>query len=430
MAFFAALPFIVLISLVVSKWRAGLSEKLGFIKFSKDILSNKNIWVHAVSYGEVKTVEPLIYELQKAFPEYNLCLSTGTQTGQNLAKSLFSHNSNNSKLLKNIFVFYCPFDFYFSVKSLMNKLNPKMLIVAETEIWPEMLAQAKQKAIPTFLVNARLTNRSVNRYKFLKPIFGQVLKTFTGIYTQSERDKIRFLEIGALSERMKVLPNLKFDSMQKAQPEKVDELKQELNIKANSIVLIAGSTHKGEEELICKLFSSLLSHFHNKNLNLDLRLILAPRHLDRVHEVESICKNHKLIFRKRSQNNAREFEAGQALLLDTMGELSQMYAVSDIALLGGTWAKIGGHNPLEAAVNNIPILVGEHIYKISDLADQLAELGLLFQTISDESLFTKTLELIQNENNNDNSSQPKAKIELDKSVSSSIIELIKQSTDF
>lgn len=367
--FIIGAPLIILVCLLNPKWREGLWQKYGFVPKTK--LIKQGIWLHAVSFGEVKTIEPLVRALQSNLPKTPIYLSTGTRTGQDLAQKLF----------ENVFVFYCPFDFYFAVKQWLNFLQPKMLLIAETEIWPELLIQAYKAKAKIFLINARLTDKSIKKYKFVKPIIQKALASFNKILAQTEDDQKRFLQIGAEEKQLKVLGNLKFASMQKISNQSQQDLKAQLNLQNQTFVLIAGSTHSPEEEIICQIFQKLLQYFPQK----DLRLILAPRHLERLSEIENILKKENLIYQKKS--NLKNFEPQQILLLDTMGELTSLYSVCNLAFLGGTWAKIGGHNPLEPAAYGLPIFVGPYTYKISELVEQLIEAKLLQQIENHDLLF-------------------------------------------
>lgn len=359
---------------LVAKWKESLPEKMGFIPDEFFINRNKqNIWLHAVSFGEVKTIEPLIYELQRSFPLAQIWLSTGTKTGQDLAKKTF----------QDIRVFYCPFDFYFALNNWFSVIKPDLLLIAETEIWPEMLFQCKRRKVSAFLINARLTDKSTRNYKFIYPIIQSALNCFANIYAQSETNKKRFCALGAKEENIRIFPNLKLDAAydlkQNIKPEIIEQLKNTLGFERDNKeikpkrILIAGSTHKGEEDFIVDIFKNCLS-----NESFDWYLILAPRHLERLSEIENLCKNKNLNYIKRSEfvsnnENHKTLNSSSVLLLDSMGELGLFYALADIAFIGGTWANIGGHNPLEATVWDLPICIGSYNYKINDLTESLKE---------------------------------------------------------
>ena len=444
--FLLGLPVIALLCLSVAKWREGLDQKLGLPDTDallrsrlldllhrnndselqpEQLLESKeteNIWLHAVSFGEVKTIEPLVYALQEAFPTHKICLSTGTQTGQQLAQKLFSDRTQNPRLKKDCFVFYYPFDFYFAVKNWFSALKPKFVIVAETEIWPEFLFQCMQRRVPVFIVNGRLTDRSVSKYRLIKPLMQEALRAFKGIFVQSEADQKRFFQIGATEEQVEVLSNMKFDALPQLQPERLQALKAELNLKQHSRVLIAGSTHKGEEELACQLYVALLK----RHPNVDLRLIIAPRHLERLNEVEDACKTKQLQYIKRS-DGTNNFD--QVLILDTLGELNLFYGISQIALLGGTWTNVGGHNPLEAALYGIPIFAGPHTHKITDLVSQLEEMRLMHQISELTVLLDKVSEIIGSSSTEEVSRQAQQLIKEQMGAVRRSVELIKHYLD-
>ncbi len=376
--FILGAPFIILICLLNPKWRQGLWPKYGFTP--KLQIAQNGFWLHAVSFGEVKTIEPLIKALQNIYPETPIYLSTGTKTGQDLGKKLF----------ENILVFYCPFDFSLAINAWLKFLKPQALFIAETEIWPELLFKSAENRIPVFLINGRLTDKSIKKYKLIKPLIQKALKSFSKILVQTQADRERFLQIGASQKQIEVLGNLKFDSLQKISEPAKQALKQQLSLQKQTIVLIAGSTHSPEEEIICGLFKKLLNYFPQK----DLRLILAPRHLERLSAIETICQKENLFYQKKSQID--NFKTQEVLLLDTMGELTNLYAVCHLAFLGGTWAKVGGHNPLEPANYQLPIFVGPHTYKIAELAEQLKEIKLMQQIEDPNLLFDEVCHKINN----------------------------------
>ncbi|MDX1921388.1 MAG: glycosyltransferase N-terminal domain-containing protein [Candidatus Caenarcaniphilales bacterium] len=440
--FVLGLPVVTTVCLLTKKWRDGLDQKLGLIDYETikqlrgahfvDLLGKlkqseqpnsnnkstidfdnlsktkqKNIWLHAVSFGEVKTIEPFVYKLQEAFPEYQLCLSTGTKTGQDLARKLFTDLKGNLRLKKEIFVFYKPFDFYFAVKNWLDLIKPEMVIIAETEIWPELLIQSCQRSIPCFLVNARLTEKSASGYKKLFPLWKQVLKAFKIIFAQTDFEKNLFKSIGAEESKIKVLGNLKFDSMQPAPESILNQLRNELNLPKSACVFIAGSTHQDEEGLVCKAYLEALKKYPQK----DIRLVLAPRHPERLGEVYELIKKLGLPFMKRSAVTSPASLTGgaktefplsrglggddwQILVLDTLGELNKFYGLADFAFLGGTWADIGGHNPLEPASYGLQTLIGPKSYKIPDLVRQLKIPNLVIEFDSSNDFEQKFMQIL------------------------------------
>ncbi len=416
--FIFAMPFIVFIGQLVAKWKESIPQKMGFIP-DEFFINNKrqNIWVHAVSFGEVKTIEPLIYELQKSFPLAQIWLSTGTKTGQDLAQKTF----------RNIRVFYCPFDFYFALNNWFSVIKPDLVLITETEIWPEILLQCKQRKIPAFLINARLTDKSTRNYKFIYPIIKNALNCFTAIYAQSENNKKRFMALGAKENNISVFPNLKFDSAfnlkQNIKPETINQLKNSFGLESGNNnskpkqILIAGSTHSGEEDFIIDIFKNCLI-----NESFDWHLILAPRHLERLSEIETLCKNKNLNYSKTTEFNNKTLSSGSVLLLDTMGELGLYYTLANIAFIGGTWANIGGHNLLEAVIWNLPICIGQYNYKINDLTESLKENNYpILQSSNLKEITDWIYENLQNKNHN------YVLLEPEKTISQQIIKKISQS---
>ena len=359
--FILGFPLIWLICLIVPKWRPGFWQKYGF---QLSVINNKKtIWLHAVSFGEVKTIQPLIQAIQRDYPNYSICLSTGTFSGQTLAKQLFPE----------LIVFYCPFDFYFAVKAWLGRIKPAALFIAETELWPELIWQSASQNIPVFIINARLTDKSVRLYKLVKPFWQAILGKCRLVLAQSKLDSQRFTALGTPPNKIKVLPNLKWDSLSKLSAQEITENRHKLNLTTNQweFVLVAGSTHPGEEELILQAFTGLLGQKDLDGYN--LRLILAVRHLERLTEVCKLLEKFNLTYILQSQLKTVKKDDWQVLLVDKMGELPKMYSVANLALLGGTWANIGGHNPLEACIYDLPLLMGPYNYKIVELISELKE---------------------------------------------------------
>jgi len=279
-------------------------------------------------------------------------------------------------------VFYCPIDFYFIVKKYFDVIKPKKFIIAETELWFELLFQAKK--IPCYLANARLTERSFKSYSLpvLKNITQIALDSFDMIFAQSKSDATRFAQLGISLEKIKILGNLKFDNL----PKTLQAPSPRIN--NNEIVFIAGSSHQKDEEIILEAFNQVKL----KNSAKSLQLIIAPRHLERIEQTEKFCQKYNLKYFRKSNiecplsGDGESLGEKDVLILDTMGELSSFYRMADLAFLGGTWAKVGGHNPLEPLASGIPVLVGEHTFKISDLTDDLINRKLVFRTETVEEI--------------------------------------------
>lgn len=319
----------------------GWKEKFG--DFDAPDLGDKVIMFHGVSVGEVIALENLIKKTKETFPNYKIVVTTGTKTGQEIAHKKYDNIAN--------FITYFPFDITFCVEKFLNKINPSVVLIAETELWPTFAAYCHNKNIPLFVINGRISDATFKSYRFLKGFFKELFKNYTEILTQSEEDKNKFIQIGAPESKTQVMKNLKFD---------VKRINADIEIgKGSNRIIIAGSTHKGEDEIVLTAFTKLKKDFP------DIKLLIAPRHLTRLNEVKSLTEKNGLKFGQRSNNDT--FENNEIIILDTMGELSKMYQICDFAFIGGSFNKTGGHNPLEAIVYDKPAISGPSIHNFRDI---------------------------------------------------------------
>lgn len=336
--FVLILPFWLIIGIFKRKLLFGLKEKMGFYK--NPILKSPVVF-YGVSVGEVLAMENTIKKVRQAFPQMEIVVMTGTKTGQDIA----------CKKLKDVatFITYFPLDFPIFINRMIKKINPKVIFIMETELWPNFANITKNKNIPTYIINARISDRTFSSYKKLKFIFSSILNKYRAIYPQSNQDKEKFLELGANKETTRVMGNLKFDIKR---PEPIE-------FEHKYPIIIAGSTHSGEDEIVLRTFCEL-----KKDIS-SLKLIIAPRHPERNESVYKLLENTGYRVCKRSQNG--NFEENEIMLLDTMGELGKMYSVCDIAFIGGSFNKTGGHNPLEATVFSKPVISGPCIHNFKDI---------------------------------------------------------------
>lgn len=358
-------PIVFLTRLHTKKDSGTRLTKLGLFKSPE--LKENVIMFHAVSVGEVLSLEKLLKKTKEQFPNYKLVLTTGTKTGQELAHKKYSEIVD--------FITYFPFDISFAINNFLNKINPSIVLIAETELWPNFAIQCKKRNIPLLIINGRISDKSLGSYKNLKLFFSPILNLYSKIYTQSELDKERFIEIGTSSEKVEVMKNLKFD---------IDKTPSDIDLKkGENKVLIAGSTHSGENEILISAFDKLRQSHKN------LKFIIAPRHLERVKEIEQILSNHNYTFGYRSKNN--DFTNFDIIILDTLGELKKAYAFSDIAFIGGSFNKTGGHNPLEATVYDVPTITGPSIKNFRDIYSILTKAGAAV-LVNNQSELEKTLD--------------------------------------
>ena len=319
----------------------GWKEKFG--DFDVPELGEKVIMFHGVSVGEVIALENLIKKTKKTFSDYKIVVTTGTKTGQEIAHKKYENVAD--------FVTYFPFDITFCVEKFLNKIKPSVVMIAETELWPTFAAYCYKRNIPLYVINGRISDATFKSYRFLKGFFKELFKNYTEILTQSEEDREKFIKIGAPEAKTSVMKNLKFD---------VKRVDADIEIgKGTNRVIIAGSTHKGEDEIVLSAFSKLKKEFP------DIKLLIAPRHLTRLDEVKSIIEKTGLKFGQRSKGET--FVDNEIIILDTMGELSKMYQICDLAFIGGSFNKTGGHNPLEAIVYDKPVVSGPSIHNFRDI---------------------------------------------------------------
>ena len=362
------LPVILVALAVVPKFRAGIFTKLGFYDIKLDH-NKQTIFFHAVSVGEVNAVEQLIKSTRQAFPEANIVLSTTTKTGQEIA---------HKKLEKTVdAITYFPFDFFFSVNAFLNSVKPDKIIIAETEIWPDFVYLAKRRNIPVYIVNGRLSPHSFNGYKRFSFFFKPVLAQYKGIFMQTQGDVERILNVGADPEITKFMGNLKFDIKPTMNAQQITELANSIKLNGARLI-VAASTHKGEDEIVLGAFKTLKSEFP------DIKLLLAPRHPERYEKVTQLLEETGMAFGKRSQGDT--FENNDIIMLDTMGELMKMFSISHLAFIGGSFSNTGGHNPLEANIWGKPVVSGECVFNFKDIYAYLTQTNAAKLSSSEQEL--------------------------------------------
>lgn len=339
--FIVLLPFYYIVRVISGKFLYGWKEKLGFFKAPD--LGDKVIMYHGVSVGEVIALENLIKKTKEVFPDYKIVVTTGTKTGQEIALKKYSGVAD--------FITYFPFDITYCVHSFLNKIRPTVVLIAETELWPVFASSCKRRKIALYCINGRMSDSTFSIYKKFSFFFGIVLSKYTKVLTQSEIDMQKLLAIGAPKDRTSVMKNLKFDV--KKSDETVD-LGQD-----GYRVIIAGSTHKGEDEIILKIFKEKKEKYN------DIKLLLVPRHMQRLPKITEILDDMGLNYGLRSADD--KFTKKDVIILDTMGELSKMYSICSFAFIGGSFNKTGGHNPLEATVYDKPTITGPSIHNFRDI---------------------------------------------------------------
>jgi 3-deoxy-D-manno-octulosonic-acid transferase len=334
------------------KYRGGLSERLGKVPARLILDGRPVIWMHAVSVGEVLAVGRLIFEIRQRFADHQIVISTTTDTGQKLAREKFGPEN----------VFYFPLDFAFAIRPYMQSLRPRLIVLAETEFWPNFLRLSKGHGTRVAVVNGRISDRSWRGYRrwrfFLKP----VLSNIDLFLTQTEEDRKRLVDIGAHAERIRVSGNLKYDVAPPTPPPIVASLHAAFEQKQNGPVIVAGSTMEGEEPLLLRAFE-IARATHPQAV-----LILAPRRPERFQSVADLVKSLGLPCWRRSLWSGEDL-GGSVLLLDSIGELAAVYALGTVAFVGGSLVEHGGHNILEPAQYGVPVLVGPHYENFREMVN-------------------------------------------------------------
>jgi 3-deoxy-D-manno-octulosonic-acid transferase len=347
-----ATPYWLLEMLLHGKYRKGLRERLGRVPQSVRNQGGRSIWVHAVSVGEVLAVSQLVHNLRVEFPRHRILVSTTTDTGQNLASRRFGAES----------VFYFPLDFAFAMREYFRELHPELVVVAETEFWPNFLRLAKESGVQVAVVNARISDRSLPGYRRWKRILSPVLRNVSVFVAQSSADARRLVEIGAPEDRVIVAGNLKFDAVLPPEPPIVEQLKLALEKSEAGPVLVCGSTVEGEELLLADAFKRVLVQFPSAVM------LLAPRHPERFARVVTLLQESNVKFWSRTRWDDSPLNGG-VLLIDSIGELTNLYSLGDLAIVGGSFVPIGGHNIVEPAQHGVPIIVGPHTENFRDIVE-------------------------------------------------------------
>jgi 3-deoxy-D-manno-octulosonic-acid transferase len=369
------------------KYREGLAERLGRVPAFKDRRGQPVLWLHAVSVGEVLAVSRLVSELERAFPELQLLISTTTRTGQAVARERFDEER----------VFYCPLDLPWAVHAYLNALQPRLLVLAETEFWPNLLSGCFRRGIPVAVVNARISDRSWPRYRRLKALWRPILSQISRVLAQSEADAERLRALGCREDRVSVAGNLKFDVRAAAEADATRLLKA---LGPGLRFVVAGSTLEGEEAALLSVWPHLLA------ADPELALVLAPRHPERFTAVAALLEQSGIPWVRRSDwrsqgeasiqpgDSLKPLHPGQIVFLDTIGELASVYSLAAVAFVGGSLIPAGGHNPLEPAQFGVPIVTGPHYINFRAITEDLRAHNAV-RIASKEDLAATLIELLR-----------------------------------
>lgn len=379
-----ASPYLLLRSLIQKRYRKGLSQRMGFFK---NLPFDRPIWVHAASVGEVLCSIPLLKKIKNEFPRLKIVLTTMTSTGNETAKTRLSEADK---------ILFVPIDHPLIIQRTIEKVRPGLLLIAETELWPNLLRSCGRKGIPVVLFNGRISQKSFQRYLLLKFFFKECLKYVSLFLMQTEEDRRRIIEIGGESQKTRTVGNLKFDQAFPSFTQGVmGEMAKAIGFHGREKIFIAGSTHSGEEEVLIALYKEL------KKMDPYLVLILAPRHLERLEEVERLLKKESLSWLRKTSLSAGagrfDQERPEVILLDTMGELMSIYSLGTLVFVGGSLVPVGGHNPLEPLFFKKCVLFGPYMFNFQDISSRLIKTGGAVQVSGKEELSLQLKRLLFND---------------------------------
>jgi 3-deoxy-D-manno-octulosonic-acid transferase len=365
--FIVLLPKFVIDALRSRKYVTGLSQRLGKLPVIA-AADYPIVWLHCVSVGETEAARPFVREFLDTFPSYRLVVSTTTVTGQKLARTLYGHRA--------ALVFYFPIDWAWTVRRVLRRIKPSALFVMETELWPRLFRECHTRSIPVALLNGRISPTSFRRYKLTGSYIRRVLDDLSIAMMQSEPDATRIRELGLPAERILVSGNLKFDIAETAFDDAVtNELRMRFGLDGKRRVIVAASTHAPEERVILEAFKQI----EDREPAHDVRMIIAPRHPERFDEVALLLKASGLTWSRRSEASAPSDATCKVILLDTIGELRAIYALADIAFVGGSIAPHGGHNVLEPAARGVCVVTGAHTQNFAAVTKALRDENAIVQ---------------------------------------------------
>ncbi len=395
MIIFATLgfPLLALVIMVSEKRRQTAFQRLGLVTLPRGVRKgtalkphHKPIWVHALSVGEVVSAVSLVKGLRSRFKHKNLVFSVSTKTGFEVADKLLKSDTDA--------IFFFPYDFVFSVKRIVSAVDPAVVVLVESDIWPNFLTEMKRRIVPTVLVNGRLSKRSFEGYRRLSFFMRPLWLTFSKVCTQTLDDAKRFKELGVPSAKITRTGNLKFDQEYKPMAKTdLEELRQLVHMEPEQKILLAGSTHKGEEEIIVDAFSRI-----KRELS-DLSLIIAPRHPGRAGSVCRLCRDAGFAAYPLTELDRLPSDSKlDVVVVDTIGLLRKLYALADIALVGGSLVRSGGQNPLEPAAFAKPILFGPDMRDFEEISQMLLQAGAALRVHDAEDVYSAAVMLLKDSN--------------------------------
>ena len=386
LGFLILIPRFLLDAFRHGKYVAGFRERLGSVApLPKD--GGPVVWIHCVSVGEAQAARPLVAGIREQYPNYLIVVSTTTLTGQNLAREVFKHDAAK--------VSYFPFDWRCVVRRSLRAIKPAVVLIMETELWPGFLRECQRQKIPVAIVNGRLSEQSVRRYRLIRRFMKRVVSSLSLAVMQTETDAERLRSLGMDAAKTDVSGSLKFDAGTRPLTDSLTvEFRERFDLgdlDSRAPLLLAASTHAPEEVILLNSLRQVIA-----KSGLKPRLMIAPRHPERFTEVADLVRATGLSWTRRTATpDARDRQA-EVILLDSIGELHSVYSLASIVFVGGSLAKTGGHNILEPAAVGVPVIVGPHTYNFQSIVESFVKAGAIVQLepLTDSAAIVELADLI------------------------------------
>ena len=394
-----------------TRYRERLLERLGFTAIQP---KKGGFWVHAVSVGEVTAAVPLVRYLLKTWPDKSVVVSTMTTTGADRVRKLLGEQVHHC---------YLPYDYPGSVSRFIRSIEPCLGLVMETEIWPNLILHCGKKRIPLIYANVRLSEQSFVGYRRFKSLFAPVLNQVTWFAIQSQSDAHRVSKLGVPEEKIKITGSMKFDmQIPPSVAEAGQSVRRQLGI--HRPIIVAASTHEGEERLLCQAFKEIQRHFN------DALLILVPRHPERFSEVFNIAIKQDLTTVNRSRLSGILDSSVEVLVVNAMGELTTFIAAGDVTFMAGSLTPIGGHNLLEAASLRRPVVFGPYMFNFSEISEMFLSQGAGIQIRNLDELVAVMVRLLADANERDRfGKQGQKLVEQNRGAVEKVLALVHQTVD-
>jgi len=374
------LPAFTLYSQITGKKRRGLKDHFGWVPVVEKKPGQKLIWLHALSLGEVNGAAPVLKIIREKRPHILIAVSVTTDAGYDAAHRMLPFVDH---------IFFHPLDCWPFINRALDRIKPDLYVLTDTGFWPSMLMSLKDRRIPPMVFNGRISEKSQARYKQMATLVKPLLQSFAVFCMQSERGRTTIQELGAPTQKVRIVGDTKFDALQIVPDSERVRIRERLRLPHDGQVFVAGSTHEGEEQICVDAYLKLRRKFPK------LSMVLAPRRLERVGEIVKLLTKDNVQFVLRSQIDPRSKSMATIVVLDTLGELAKTYAIADIAFVGRSLkAPGGGHNLLEPVAQGAPVLHGPYIENNQKIASELKAQGLAFTVADDQTLFSTVRRLL------------------------------------